>query len=102
MASRLGGLIDKITGAAPNALLVVAKITPVGWATSVVNAYNDAIPGLVQSRAAAGRHLLVADMNAGFTSATMLSSDNLHPNGAGYNFMASRWYAVVGPLLPQQ
>jgi lysophospholipase L1-like esterase len=101
MATRLGALIDKITGAAPNALLVVAKITPVSWATTAVNAYNDAIPGLVQSRAATGKHLLVADMNGGFNTATMLSSDNLHPNNAGYKFMASRWYAVVGSLLPK-
>jgi lysophospholipase L1-like esterase len=102
MATRLEALVDKITGSAPKALLVVAKITPVGWATSVVNAYNDAIPRLVQSRAVAGKHLLVADMNAGFNSGTMLSSDNLHPNNTGYQFMASRWYAVVGSLFPQQ
>jgi lysophospholipase L1-like esterase len=101
IATRLGMLVDKLTGAAPNALLVVAQITPVSWASSVVKAYNDAIPGLVQTRAAAGKHLLVADMNTGFISATMLSSDNLHPNNAGYKFMASRWYAVVGSLLPQ-
>ena len=99
MADRLGALIDKITGAAPNALLVVAKITPVSWASAVVTAYNNAIPGLVQTRAAAGKHLLVADMNTGFNSATMMSSDNLHPNNAGYEFMASRWYAVVGHLF---
>jgi lysophospholipase L1-like esterase len=102
IADRLKMLIDKITGAAPNALIVVAKITPVSWASSVVNAYNDAIPGVVQSGVAAGKHLLVADMNTGFDSATMLSSDNLHPNSTGYKFMASRWYAVVGSLFPQR
>jgi lysophospholipase L1-like esterase len=101
MATQLGALLDKIITAAPDTLLVVAKITPVSWATSVVTAYNNAIPGLVQSRADAGKHVALADMNTGFNSSTMLSSDNLHPNSAGYAFMAAHWYGVIGPLLPQ-
>jgi lysophospholipase L1-like esterase len=100
MATRLGALMDKIIAAAPNATLVVAKITPVGYLSSIVNAYNGAIPGLVSARASAGKHVLLADMNTGFDSSTMFSSDNLHPNAAGYRFMASRWYSVIGPLLP--
>ena len=101
MATQLGSLLDKISGAAPDSLLVVAKITPVSWATSVVNAYNGSLPALVDARANAGKHIALADMNTGFNSSTMLSSDNLHPNSAGYAFMASRWYGVVGSLLPQ-
>jgi lysophospholipase L1-like esterase len=101
MATQLGSLMDKIIGAAPDSLLVVAKITPVSWATSVVNAYNGAIPELIQTRASVGKHIVLADMNTGFNSGTMLSSDNLHPNSTGYAFMASRWYDVVGSLLPQ-
>ena len=99
IATQLSSLLDQIIAAAPNSLLVVAKITPISYASAVVKAYNDAIPGLVQTRATAGKHILLADMNTGFDSATMFSSDNLHPNSAGYKFMASRWYAVIGPLL---
>jgi lysophospholipase L1-like esterase len=100
MSARLGTLMDKIIAAAPNATLVVAKITPVGYLSSIVNAYNASIPGLVDARVAAGKHVLLADMNTGFVASTMFSSDNLHPNGAGYKFMATRWYSVIGPLLP--
>jgi lysophospholipase L1-like esterase len=100
MSDRLAGLMDKIVDAAPDAVLVVAKITPLSWATSVINPYNAAIPGLVQTRAAAGKHVMVADMNTGFTSA-MIGSDGIHPNSAGYKFMADRWYSVIGPLLPK-
>jgi len=99
MTDHLAGLIDKIVGAAPDALLVVAMIRPLAWATSVINSYNAAIPGLVQMRAANGKHVMIVDMNTGFTS-TMIGSDGIHPNSAGYNFMASRWYSVIGPLLP--
>jgi lysophospholipase L1-like esterase len=100
MADRLAALMDKIIAAAPDALLVVAKITPVSWANAVINAYNDALPGLIQTRAAAGKHVLLADMNAGFTSA-MIGSDGIHPNNTGYKFMADRWYSVIGSLLPK-
>jgi lysophospholipase L1-like esterase len=102
MPDRLGALMDKIFAAAPNALLVVAKITPLANAgsASTIQAYNDAIPGLVQARAAAGKHVLMADMNAGFTKA-MLSNDGVHPNQSGYDFMGNAWYAVISSLLPQ-
>jgi lysophospholipase L1-like esterase len=100
MTDRLAALMDKIIVAAPDALLVVAKITPLSWATAVINSYNGAIPGLVQTRALAGKHVMLADMNTGFAS-TMIGSDGIHPNNAGYKFMADRWYSVVGPLLPK-
>jgi lysophospholipase L1-like esterase len=101
MADRLENLVDKIVGAAPDALLVVAKITPVSWATSVVNGYNEEIPKIVEERAAAGKHVELADMNTGFVSGTMFVADNLHPNQAGYEFMADRWYDVIGSRLPK-
>lgn len=103
MPNRLGSLIDKIISAAPDALLVVAKIIPIaGSANPVVGTYNDAIPGLVQSRAAAGKHILLADMNTGFDAPNMLNSDGVHPNETGYDFMGDQWYAVLGSLLPKQ
>jgi lysophospholipase L1-like esterase len=102
MANRLGSLLDKIISGAPNALVVVAKITPMtlgGGYLSVVKPYNDAIPGLVQVRAANGQHIVMADMNTNFNTSTMLGSDGLHPNATGYKFMADRWYSVIGNLL---
>jgi len=43
---------------------------------------------------------MTVDMNTGFNPSAMLTGDNIHPNGAGYQFMAERWYAAIGPLLP--
>ena len=31
----------------------------------------------------------------------MLGSDSIHPNTAGYKFMADHWYSVIGSLLPK-
>ena len=100
MPDRLGQLLDKIIGAAPNALLVVAKITPLTNASwnATVKTYNDAIPGLVQTRVAAGKHVMLADMNTGFTS-SMMSSDGIHPNQSGYDFMGDAWYAAISGCL---
>ena len=91
MANRLGTLLDKIISTAPDALLVVAKITPLttgGGYVDIIKAYNDAIPGLVQKRAGDGKHIVMVDMNTNFAVSTMLSSDGIHPNTAGYKFMA--------------
>lgn len=100
MTTRLSALMDKIIAGAPNALLVVAKITPLSWASTIA-AYNNSIPGLVQTRVAAGKHVAVADMNTGFNTSSMFSSDNTHPNATGYKFMADRWYSVIGSVLPK-
>jgi hypothetical protein len=101
MPERLGTLLDKLINAAPNALIVVAKITPLNNAGSnaTIKTYNDAIPGLVQARAAAGKHIMLGDMNTGFTSA-MLSNDGVHPNKSGYDFMGDTWYTLISSFLP--
>jgi hypothetical protein len=56
-------------------LVVLAQIIPLGYGTNeVIKAYNQAIPGLVQQRAAAGKHIVRVDMYTGFTAASMLGS----------------------------
>jgi len=102
MTSDLSGFLDKLIANAPDALLVVAQIIPLGYGTNdVIKAYNQAIPGLVQQRAAAGKHVVLLDMYTGFTTSTMLGSDSIHPNSTGYKFMADHWYAAIGSLLPK-
>ena len=95
-------MVIKASCAAPDALVVVAKITPLNNASwnATIKTYNDAIPALVKKRADAGKHVIMADMNTGFTS-SMLSSDNIHPNKSGYDFMGDAWYAVISPYLPK-
>jgi lysophospholipase L1-like esterase len=105
--TRLGALLDQITNDAPDALLVVAQITPTMTAgtNTRVQAFNAAIPGLVRTRAAAGKHVVLVDMftpfntNANFAG---LMNDNLHPNDTGYVVMAQTWYAAIDDLLPQR
>jgi lysophospholipase L1-like esterase len=101
MTADLSGFLDKIISNAPNAYLVVAQIIPLGYGdNAVIKAYNQSIPGLVQQRASAGKHIAIVDMFTGFTPSSMLGSDNIHPNSAGYKFIADHWYSAIGSLLP--
>ena len=103
--TRLGALLDRISTDAPKALIVVAKMVPTTNDTTNtrVRTYNDAIPGLVQTRATAGKHIVMVDMYTAFTSnasyKTAIMNDELHPNDAGYVVMAQTWYAAIKSYL---
>jgi lysophospholipase L1-like esterase len=98
IATRLDALLGKIVQTAPQALVVVAQLTPIGWNPAAATSYNAKIPGLVQTRVGKGQHLAVVDMSKMPTA--NLNSDSLHPNDAGYAFMASVWYAAIKDYLP--
>jgi lysophospholipase L1-like esterase len=104
--ARLGRLLDQITNAAPDALLVVAQIVPTTnpQTNTRVQAYNAAIPGLVQSRVEAGKHVVLVDMFTPFISNTNfagLMGDYLHPNDAGYVVMGQAWHDAIDAFLPR-
>lgn len=104
--TRLGALLDKMTADAPDALVVVAKLTPTADAATDVRVvtYNDALPALVTARVAAGKHILLVDMHAVVAAnpnyKTALMHDGLHPNDAGYVLMAQTWYNAIKLVLP--
>jgi lysophospholipase L1-like esterase len=95
--ARLGNLLDQIILAAPNALVVVAKITPLQSNNSRVTTYNDALPAVVNQRISAGKHLLLVDQYTGFPMNEL--ADGIHPSPAGYTRMAGVWYTAIEPYL---
>ena len=104
--TRLGQLVDEIITDAPAALVVVATIIPIGApnADQRTQAYNAAIPGLVNARAAAGKHVVLIDNYAAFAKdpnyQTTLKADGLHPNDAGYAILGQSFYGEIRALLP--
>lgn len=98
MATRLEALLDKIVLNAPNALIVLAQITPLEKGSAALTAYNAKIPGIVQTRAAKGQHIIGVDMSKLPISQL---SDGTHPNDQGYAYMADIWYAAIKDLLPK-
>jgi lysophospholipase L1-like esterase len=94
---RLGALLDKLIGAAPNALIVVATLTPLASGNSAVQTYNAALPAVIKPRADAGKHVQLVDMFTGFPSSEL--ADGVHPNQQGSARMAGVWYAAIGGLF---
>ncbi|WP_328848352.1 cellulose binding domain-containing protein [Micromonospora zamorensis] len=90
---RLAALVDKITNNAPNADVFVATIVPKSGADDQVRAYNAAIPGIVQTRAAAGKRVHLVDMYRALTLSDL--ADGVHPNATGYRKMAAAWYDAL-------
>jgi lysophospholipase L1-like esterase len=100
MTDRLGTLIDHIVGDGPNVLLVVTTIIPIkqGSYGTVGETFDNAIPAVVQKRIDSGKHVLLVDMFKSFPS-NGLSSDGVHPNQTGYDWMAGIWYDAIKSYL---
>jgi lysophospholipase L1-like esterase len=92
---RLSTLLDRITTIAPSAEVFVATIIPLSNAgqESAARTYNAAIPGIVQSKVNAGRHVHLVDMHSALTTADLI--DGIHPTSTGYDKMAAAWYAAL-------
>jgi lysophospholipase L1-like esterase len=99
----LENLLDQITEGAPDALIVVAQIIPLGIGNAVP-AYNAAIPAIVQERVDAGQHLILVDQFNPIASRPNFIAefvgDSVHPNAAGYAIMAETWYEAIQSFLP--
>jgi lysophospholipase L1-like esterase len=93
--ARLSTLIDHITAAAPAADVFVATIIPLSSASqeAAARTFNAAIPGIVQSKASAGKKVHLVDMHSALTTSDL--TDGIHPTAAGYDKMAATWYAAL-------
>jgi lysophospholipase L1-like esterase len=94
---RLASLIDLLAMNAPEALIVVATLTPLSFGSGGVQSYNAAIPDVVEAAAAMGMHVLLVDMFTGFPASEL--GDGVHPNQQGYERMAGVWYEAIAPML---
>ncbi|HEV2646201.1 MAG TPA: ricin-type beta-trefoil lectin domain protein [Acidobacteriaceae bacterium] len=92
--NRLASLIDQIFSNEPDATVLVAKLivnaTP--SVESQVVTFNNALPGIINSRASAGKHIILVDTSALTTSDL---SDGLHPNDGGYQKLSDAWDGAI-------
>ncbi|ACU38360.1 GDSL-type esterase/lipase family protein [Actinosynnema mirum] len=91
--ARLSALVDKITAQAPDAILLVATITPLTNYDAGVRAFNATIPDMVRSKANAGKKVHLVDMHRALTTADL--ADGVHPNAGGYGKMATAWHDAL-------
>ncbi|KAL8788939.1 MAG: hypothetical protein Q9195_007055 [Heterodermia aff. obscurata] len=94
-SDRLGSLLDQISAACPDAVILVAQIVGTGYPTvqKRYDAYNAKIPGVVAQRVATGKHILVVDMQS--VKGQYIGRDNIHPNDEGYQKVADLWYSGI-------
>jgi lysophospholipase L1-like esterase len=97
-ANQLSTLITNLVNAAPNALIVVAKIIPLGYSNTNYNSYIAKIPGIVQAHSS--NHVIMVDMSTLPTS-DIRGNGNVHPTDQGYADMANLWYGAIKGVLPQ-
>ena len=94
--SRLGNLIDLVVADCPDAAVLVATLTPLLDPVREANrvTYNAAIPGVVASRANAGKQVMMVDMS-GIRANDINTTDGIHPVDNGYALIAEAWYTAL-------
>jgi len=97
-ANQLSTLLTNLVNAAPNALIVVAKIVPLGYSNSNYTSYIAKISDVVKAHA--GKNVVMVDMSTLPTS-DIRGSGNVHPTDQGYADMANLWYGAIKAYLPQ-
>lgn len=99
-------LLDLVFSNAPNAQILLAKISTIRGASNIgglnygtyannVSIYNAALQRVVNQRRAAGQNVFLADMFSVVDSGTMINSDHLHPNAAGLQAIAGEWLTRI-------
>ncbi|KAL8929646.1 MAG: hypothetical protein Q9172_000325 [Xanthocarpia lactea] len=91
---RLGKLIDNlISFGNQDSVILVAQIidTSNGQTQSLIQKYNDAIPGVVAKRS--NHHIGIVDFSNKLQPSDY--ADGLHPNDSGYKKMADIWFNAI-------
>jgi lysophospholipase L1-like esterase len=98
-ANQLDTLVTDIVQAAPDALVVVAKIVPLGYSNTNYNSYIAKIPDVVKAHASKNQNVVMVDMST-LPGSDIHGSGNVHPTDKGYADMADLWYGVIKGYLP--
>jgi len=98
-ANQLDTLVTNLVQAAPDALVVVAKIVPLGYSNTNYDQYIAKIPDVVKAHASKNEHVVMVDMST-LPGSDIRGSGNVHPTDKGYADMADLWYGVVKGYLP--
>ena len=99
VANQLDTLIGNIVQAAPDALVVVAKIVPLGYSNSNYTSYIAKIPDVVKAHASKNQNVVMVDMST-LPGSDIKGSGDVHPTDKGYADMADLWYGVIKGYLP--
>ena len=95
-SSALDKLLDKVINAYPDAVVLVAEITPLLDPKREARRleFNSAIPEVVQKYADGGSHVAAVDMER-VTPDCINATDGIHPNDEGYRLIAYAWFEAI-------
>lgn len=101
-------VLDDLRAANPNVIVLVAQITPLNPSDcsaceARVVALNAQIPAWASSKSSAASPVLVVDLHSAFSAASYTAnstytSDGVHPNAAGSQLIANKWYEALVAL----
>lgn len=96
-AERLGKLIDYIVDECPDATVLVAMIinSCLPDLGDRIKSYQALIPGVVETRRYAGKHVIAADFT---TFQTSWLGDCLHPSREGHKVFGDYWYDFISQI----
>ncbi|KAL7930397.1 carbohydrate esterase family 3 protein [Trichoderma chlorosporum] len=96
-SERLGSLIDMMTTACPDAVVLVAMIinTCVPKQAPQTKVFQSLVPKVVAPRLQAGKHVLAVDFS---TFHGTMSDDCIHPWQQGYRVMADYWFDFLAQI----
>ena len=95
-SAALDKLINKVVNAYPDAVVLVAEITPLLEPKREARRleFNSAIPGVIKTYADDGRHIAVVDMGR-VKPEYINATDGIHPIDEGYRLIADAWYGAI-------
>jgi acyl-CoA thioesterase I len=97
--SELGQLIDTLRASNPNVTILMAQIIPFNRTNGHhVPTLNSRIASLVSARNTSQSRVILVDQYSGFNTSTD-TFDGTHPNVAGEQKLANRWYAALQNVL---
>ncbi len=97
-------LIGQMRASNPHMAILVAQILPMNPSgcsdcSSGVVALDQAVPAWAAGLTTAQSPITVVDQFTGFNDATDTIGDGVHPNDAGFQKMAARWYPALAQVL---
>jgi lysophospholipase L1-like esterase len=98
-----GKLVDQMRASNPGMRVLVAQLIPMaptscGECGARVVALNNAIPGWAAAKSTAASPVVVVDQWTGFSTGGD-TYDGVHPNAAGDQKIADRWYPALTAVL---
>jgi lysophospholipase L1-like esterase len=102
MIQDLNRLLDRIATLSPQTYVLLGSIPPnlrSATRNQLVQSFNAALPGIVNTKASQGKRIGFVDISAALDPATDMHTDGVHLSTSGYAKTADVWYDAINDLI---